>query len=137
LITSYQKISRLLAQGLASLGREVTLTQDKHMGLGDLHCFSAPSLAELIFQGKKVAGGAQARRGDVFLQQGVLLLSVAEEWKKAFPGAGLDNMRGLNDENSFPAVTGEQLEKKLTEAFESNGVHFEKVLTQALPSLKL
>lgn len=137
LITSYQKISRLLAQGLASLGREVTLTQAKHLGLGDPHCFSAPSLAELTFQGKKVAGGAQARRGDIFLQQGVLLLSVAEEWKKAFPGAGLDNMRGLNDENSLPAVTGEQLEKKLTEAFESNGVHFEKVLTPALPSLKL
>lgn len=137
LITSYQKISRLLAKGLSSLGREVALTEAKHLGRGDPHCFSAPSQAELTFREKKVAGGAQARREEVFLQQGVLLLSVAEEWKKAFPGAGLDNMNGLNDEISLPKVTREQLERGLIGAFESTGVHFEKALTFAFPSLKL
>lgn len=137
LIASYQKISRLIAQGLGALGREVELTSAKHLGMGDPHCFSAPSQAELVFHGKKFAGGAQARRKDVFLQQGVLLLSVAQEWKKAFPGAGTENMTGLNDGNSLPAVSRDRLEKGMTAAFESAGVRFEKTLTSVGPSLKL
>lgn len=136
LIESYCKISRLLARGLQALGRDVFMTTEKHLGLGDPHCFSAPSQAELTLNGKKVAGGAQARRGEVFLQQGVLLLSVAPEWKKAFPGAGLENMAGLND--GFPqALSREDLEKALILAFQSQGIPFEKPLTGPAPSPKL
>lgn len=137
LIASYQKISHLLAEGLGALGREVALTTLKHAGLGDPHCFSTPSQAELTFQGKKVAGGAQARRGDVFLQQGVILLTVAQEWKKAFPGAPIDNMTGLNDGESRPVILLDQLERGLIKVFERTGIQFEKVLTSANPSMKL
>ena len=94
------------------------------MGLGDPHCFTAPSQAELTWNGKKVAGGAQARRGDVFLQQGVFLLSVAEDWKKVFPAASVENMAGLNDQG--PVIMREQLEQALTQAFERAGVSFQK-----------
>jgi lipoate-protein ligase A len=124
LIESYCKISKLLAQGLQSLGRDVQMTTEKHVGLGDPHCFSAPSQAELTWKGKKVAGGAQAREGSIFLQQGVILLSVTEDWKKVFPASSIENMAGLNDNASLPAIKRERLEKALIEAFEANGVEF-------------
>ena len=124
LIESYCKISKLLAQGLQSLGRDVQMTTEKHVGLGDPHCFSAPSQAELTWKGKKVAGGAQAREGGIFLQQGVILLSVTEDWKKIFPTSSIENMTGLNDDASLPVIKREQLEKALIQAFEANGVEF-------------
>ncbi len=124
LIDSYCKISKILAKGIQSLGRDVQMTTEKHLGLGDPHCFSAPSQAELTWKGKKVAGGAQAREGGVFLQQGVILLSVAGEWKKVFPDSSADNMAGLNEDASLPAIQREELEKALIQAFEANGVEF-------------
>jgi lipoate-protein ligase A len=124
LINSYCRIGKFLARALQSLGRNVVMAQDKHMGLGDPHCFSAPSQAELILQGKKVAGSAQARRGDVFLQQGVILLRVSEEWKKAFPGAGFDSMTGLNEDPALPSVTRGQVESAILESFRREGVRF-------------
>ena len=124
LIESYCKIGKLLAQGIQSLGRDVQMTTEKHLGLGDPHCFSAPSQAELTLNGKKVAGGAQAREGGVFLQQGVILLSVAEDWKKVFLASSVENMAGLNDNSSLPAITREMLEKALVQVFESHDVQF-------------
>ena len=124
LIDSYCKISKLLAKGIQSLGRDVQMTTEKHLGLGDPHCFSAPSQAELTWKGKKVAGGAQAREGGVFLQQGVILLNVAEGWKKVFPASSVDNMAGLNEDASLPAIKREELEKAVIQAFEANGVEF-------------
>jgi lipoate-protein ligase A len=125
LIESYCKISKLLAKGLQSLGRDVQMTTEKHLGLGDPHCFSAPSQAELTWNGKKVAGGAQAREGGVFLQQGVILLSVTDNWKMVFPASSIENMAGLNDSPTLPAIKREQLEKALVQVFEANGVEFE------------
>ena len=124
LIESYCKIGKLVAQGLQNLGREVQMTTEKHLGLGDPHCFSAPSQAELTWNGKKIAGGAQAREGNVFLQQGVILLSVAEDWKKAFSASSVENMAGLNDDDSLPVLKREQLEKALTRVFSANGAEF-------------
>jgi lipoate-protein ligase A len=124
LIESYCKISKLIAQGLQSLGRDVQMTTEKHLGLGDPHCFSAPSQAELTWKGKKIAGGAQAREGGVFLQQGVILLSVTEDWKKVFPASSIENMAGLNDDASLPIIKREELEKALIQAFEVNGIEF-------------
>jgi lipoate-protein ligase A len=126
LIESYQKISRILAKGFQSLGRDVKMTAEKHIGLGDPHCFSAPSQAELTWNGKKVAGGAQAREGGAFLQQGVILLSVAADWKKAFPASSVENMAGLNDDTSLPAIKREELEIMLVRTFESQGIEFQR-----------
>jgi lipoate-protein ligase A len=124
LIESYCKISKLIAQGLQNLGREVQMTTEKHLGLGDPHCFSAPSQAELTWKGKKIAGGAQAREGKVFLQQGVILLSVADDWKNVFPASSVENMAGLNDDISLPPIKREQLEKTLIVTFEASGMVF-------------
>ncbi len=74
LLESYRKISGLLAYALRGLEREVRLSEEKHPGLEKGHCFSSSSFAELLLNGKKVAGGAQAREVNAFLQQGVILL---------------------------------------------------------------
>jgi lipoate-protein ligase A len=124
LIESYCRVGKLLARGLQSLGRDVRMSEVKHLGLGDPHCFSAPSQAELTWNGKKVAGGAQARRGGVFIQQGVILLRVTEEWKKAFPGSGLETMTGLNENPALSPVTRSGLEMAILQSFEKEGIRF-------------
>ena len=136
LITSYRKISEILAQGMKRLGRNVELSEEKHRSYGLVHCFTAPSKCELILKGRKVAGGAQAREGGVFLQQGVILLSISPEWGKSFPASDLETMTGLNEQEA-PVIRRESLEKALIEVFESSGVKFELNLTSGLPTLKL
>ena len=118
LMSSYSKISRILARSLQQLGRSVQFSEQKHPAQGQPHCFSAPSKCELLFEGKKVAGGAQAREGNHFLQQGVILLSVSPEWKKAFPEGAGDAMAGLNDNPNLVPITRWELEKTLMESFE-------------------
>jgi lipoyl(octanoyl) transferase len=126
LLESYRKTSGLLAYALRGLDRNVSLSEEKHVGLEADHCFSAPSYAELTLNGKKVAGGAQAREGGVFLQQGVILLSVDEGWKALFPDKGKSPMTGLNEGTSLKALSRLDVEKAMVEAFQEAGVTFEK-----------
>jgi lipoate-protein ligase A len=126
LLESYRKISAILAYALRGLDREVRLSEEKHPGLESGHCFSSPSFAELVLDGKKVAGGAQAREGSVFLQQGVILLAVAPEWKGILPGHGAGPMTGLNDDPAFPPLNRRDLERAIVSAFEESGIIFEK-----------
>jgi lipoyl(octanoyl) transferase len=126
LLESYEKISGLLAYALRGLGRDVKFSDEKHPGLEKGHCFSAPSFAELTLNGKKVAGGAQAREGGIFLQQGVILLSVSPEWRTLFPGNEEGLMAGLNDDSPLPPLSRMDLERAVTAAFEEAGVQFEK-----------
>ncbi|HJT24190.1 MAG TPA: hypothetical protein VJ873_06410, partial [bacterium] len=126
LLESYRKISGLLAYALRDLNREVRLSEEKHPGLEAGHCFSAPSFAELTLHGKKVAGGAQAREGGVFLQQGVILLSVDDGWKTLFPGTVEAGMAGLNSDKTLSPLSRIDVERAVTAAFEEAGVVFEK-----------
>ncbi len=126
LLESYRKISGLLSYALRGLDREVRLSEERHAGLEAGHCFSAPSFAELVLNGKKVAGGAQAREGGVFLQQGVILLSVDEGWKTLFPEAAGGGMAGLNDGKPLPPLSRMDVERAIVAAFEETGVEFEK-----------
>ena len=132
LLESYRKISGLLAYALRGLGREVQLSNDKHPGQGKGHCFSSPSFAELTFNGKKVAGGAQAREAGVFQQQGVLLLSVSPQWKSLFPEMEAGAMAGLNEDSSLPPLNRADLEKAIVSAFEEAGAVFGKHFVPAL-----
>lgn len=126
LLESYKKISDLLAYALRGLDRDVRLSEEKHPGSQTGHCFSSPSFAELILEGKKVAGGAQAREGNAFLQQGVILLSVSPEWKNLFTGSPESLMTGLNDDASVPGLNRNDLERALVTVFEGTGITFEK-----------
>ncbi len=126
LLESYRKISGLLSYALRGLDREVRLSEEKHPALETGHCFSSPSFAELVLQGKKVAGGAQAREGNVFLQQGVILLKVAPGWKGLLPNGTESPMTGLNEEASLPPLGRVDVERAIVAAFEETGIHFEK-----------
>jgi lipoyl(octanoyl) transferase len=126
LLESYRKISGLLAYALRGLDREVRLSEEKHAGLEADHCFSAPSTGELTLHGKKVAGGAHAREGGVFLQQGVLLLSVAPGWKDLFFQTPEAPMAGLNEDVTLPPLSRKEVEEGIVEAFREAGIKFEK-----------
>ena len=126
LLESYGKISALLSYALRGLGREVRLTEEKRSGIEQGHCFSAPSFAELTLNGKKVAGGAQAREGGVFHQQGVILLSVAPGWKALFPESKSDLMTGLNEGQAKAPLARVDVERAIVRAFEEAGIKFEK-----------
>lgn len=123
---SYRRISGLIAKGLSALGRKAELSDSPHKGRGPGHCFSAPTQAELLLDGRKVAGGAQAREGDVLLQQGVILLSVGPGWRgllgETDPGK---LMTGLNDDGRTPILSAADVEKAVVDAFVSNGARFD------------
>jgi lipoate-protein ligase A len=125
LLETYRKISRFLETGINALGRSVELTLERHKGSQGPHCFSAPSFGELMLNGKKVAGGAQARRGEVFLQQGVILLNVDPGWKKLVPPGVESPMTGLNENKNLSPVTAAQVEASIIEAFKAAGVVFD------------
>ena len=138
LLSSYQKISVLLKDAFHQLGRAVELSQAPRRASpeGLAHCFSAPSKCELTLGGRKVSGGAQAREADVFLQQGAILLSVSEDWRKAYPARTLEAMTGLND-GPEAALTAPRVEEAVVIAFERAGIVFEKILTPFPASVKL
>jgi lipoate-protein ligase A len=126
LLESYRKVSHILESGINSLGRSVELTFEKHRSSEGPHCFSAPSFGELMLDGKKVAGSAQARRGQVFLQQGVILLSVDSGWQKLVPPGVESPMTGLNEDKILLPVLASQVEASIIKAFQAVGVTFEK-----------
>jgi len=70
----YRVISDVLQQTLVKLGLPAKLVPGKPRG-GQQNaikavCFSAPSQYELVIDGRKVAGSAQKRHGQAFLQHG-------------------------------------------------------------------
>jgi len=126
LLESYRKISALLAYALRGLDREVRLSDERHPGLETGHCFSSPSFAELLLSGKKVAGGAQAREGNVFLQQGVILLSLDPAWEGLLSKGMKSPMTGLNEEGAQVLLTRAEVERAIVSTFEEAGVVFER-----------
>jgi lipoate-protein ligase A len=125
LLESYRKISALLAYALRGLDREVRLSDERHPGLEAGHCFSSPSFAELLHSGKKVAGGAQAREGQAFLQQGVILLCVDQAWERLLSIGPKAPMTGLN-EGGKPPLSRMDVERAIIAAFEGADVTFER-----------
>lgn len=78
---AYRQVNMALARGLELLGAQglaFARTQPDfraHYDLDDsMNCFSAAALNELTWRGRKLAGSAQRRYGDVLLQHGSLLL---------------------------------------------------------------
>ena len=136
LLASYQKISALLQKAFQDLGRSVELSTEPHRAKGLTHCFSAPSKCELVLKGKKVSGGAQAREGGAFLQQGAILLTVSKDWQKAYPKETLEAMTGLNDAEG-PRLSAQRIEEALVEVFMEAGAQFQKSLTPLTASSKL
>lgn len=78
-LESYRKISGALVRGLELLRLSPEVAgKDKRGADGDntAACFDAASAYEITSGGRKIIGSAQARRGNVLLQQGTILLAV-------------------------------------------------------------
>lgn len=81
-LESYRKISGALVEGLRLLGVEAELAGKDRRGSdggNSAACFDAPSAYEVTWQGRKIIGSAQARRGNTLLQQGTILVDIDVE----------------------------------------------------------
>jgi lipoate-protein ligase A len=77
ILTSYRRLSEGLIAGLSLLGCDATQAdQDVGAHSSDLSaaCFDVPSPYEIVVQGRKLVGSAQARRSRTVLQHGTLPL---------------------------------------------------------------
>lgn len=76
----YRVISEVLQKSLVQLGLSAELVPGKSKGgqknIAKAVCFSAPSQYELVIEGCKVAGSAQKRHGQAFLQHGSIPLEI-------------------------------------------------------------
>jgi lipoate-protein ligase A len=76
-LVDYQRIGLGLKQGFNLLGLEVELAEGNHWTKRPLSsvCFANSSWYEITYQGRKLVGSAQLRRGKALLQHGSILLA--------------------------------------------------------------
>lgn len=142
----YRVISEILQKTLVQLGLPAELVPGKPRG-GHLNalkavCFSAPSQYELVINGCKVAGSAQKRFGQTFLQHGSIpiemdleLLGKALKVDVGDSAAGsMDTVGWLNQWSAKPLVISD-VEKLLADVF-SNHLQIEWVHSQPTPAEK-
>jgi len=74
---SYQRVGAAVACALRTIGIPAQLCADNGAGRpgSTVNCFETPIKYEVLVQGRKVLGSAQARRGDAVLQQNSLMLA--------------------------------------------------------------
>jgi lipoate-protein ligase A len=78
----YRAIHAWLAAALRTLGAEATLAPEGPLPAVRAHggaCFAAPVGGEVLVDGRKLVGSAQARRGRALLQHGSVLLAGSQE----------------------------------------------------------
>lgn len=78
ILGTYKIISRCIARGLGYLGINAVLEEEGRVQRGrgiSPCCFSAASKNELLVNGRKICGSAQARKKGGFLQHGILALN--------------------------------------------------------------
>jgi lipoate-protein ligase A len=79
---AYRTIHVWLAAALRALGLAATLAPERPlpgMRARGGACFAAPAGGEVLVDGRKVVGSAQARRGSALLQHGSVLLAGSQE----------------------------------------------------------
>jgi lipoyl(octanoyl) transferase len=85
ILDTYRAINRVIAEAFSSCGIEGVAEEsspDRHVPVGlamKAPCFAAPTKFELTFGGYKIAGSAQRRFRNVFLQQGSISLGSGAE----------------------------------------------------------
>lgn len=71
LLSSYRAFHEVVQQAFQKMGIRVDFFEEKRTaGSGKNLCFLAPVKHDLTFEGKKMAGAAQKRSGEIFLHQG-------------------------------------------------------------------
>jgi len=139
IMQSYQQLSKALLQGLSKLGLDVDVESDrKHANRGSEGpiCFEIPANQEIVANGKKLIGSAQARRKDGVLQHGTLplygeLTGITEALVYADTGERKKaGVRLLEKATTVEAALGRRVEwEQAAEAFMAG---FEEVLNLRL-----
>jgi lipoate-protein ligase A len=127
----YRIISEVLQKTLLQLGLPAQLVPGKprggHQNSMKAVCFSAPSQYELVIEGRKVAGSAQKRQGQSFLQHGSIPLEMDLELlgkalktdvNRAASGS-LQSVGWLN-QSSERTLTIDEVEAVLAEVFSAH-----------------
>ncbi len=97
LVETYQQLSSILIQAFAQLGVSLDYGGGDPDYRGQTACFAQPTGADLCWQGYKVIGSAQLRRGQAILQQGSILLEPDYRFlQELFPDTDLP-IRGLQE----------------------------------------
>ncbi|HHP51511.1 MAG TPA: lipoate--protein ligase family protein [Moorella mulderi] len=79
-LPSYLRLANALAQGLRNMGAPVELASGKKRAeRTSAACFDAPSWYEITWEGKKIIGSAQTRKGGVVLQHGSIIIKLNVE----------------------------------------------------------
>lgn len=78
ILESYKKISEGFKRAFEMLGITPERSESKGRSFSEL-CFDDISIYELSYKGKKLIGSAQARKRDVCLQQGTVMLDETDE----------------------------------------------------------
>ncbi len=128
ILDSYLVISEILQKTLTHIGLPAQLVTGKprngHQNVTKAVCFSAPSQYELVIDGRKVAGSAQKRYGQSFLQHGSIPIemdldllgkALKAEVNKA-TAASLDSVGWLNQWSDKKLVVAD-LETALADQF--------------------
>ena len=127
----YRVISEVLQKTLVQLGLPAQLVPGKprggHQNITKSVCFTAPSQYELVVDGRKVAGSAQKRYGQTFLQHGSIpvemdleLLGKALKTEVNDSSAGSLNSVGWLNQYSEKPISVSDVEKLLTDVFSSH-----------------
>lgn len=129
---SYQVIAGVLREALCRFGLPAELVPGKPRGqVGRAVCFTAPAQHELLIDGCKVAGCAQKRRGNAFLQHGSIPLDLdLDLLQKLMPAApdedDVDRFHGIGWLNRFAPrpLAIDEVEAALIDSFATVlGVH--------------
>lgn len=96
-LDSYRQLSAVLIDGLGSLGVDLSYGEKNTNDHQQTACFALKTGADLCWEGYKVVGSAQLRRGEALLQQGSILLRPDYvRLAQLFPGVALP-VRGLEE----------------------------------------
>jgi lipoyl(octanoyl) transferase len=114
---TYRVISRCISEGLSKLGIRAHMAAEPRnirSNPSQICCFSFPSQYELLVEGKKICGSAQARSHGTFLQHGSLLIDFNAADHAAllrFGGDPSRQIRALGDAvTSIRAIKGAVIE---------------------------
>jgi lipoate-protein ligase A len=109
---AYLRINEALARALRSLGAPVGLAGGARALAPDAGpCFQAPAAGEIVAEGRKLVGSAQARIGRALLQHGSILLEGGQEPLEGLavgpgPSPGPIGLRDLVGDVSIDEVAG-------------------------------
>jgi lipoate-protein ligase A len=122
-IETYGRIALALQQAFRALGIPAEAV-DRDVGGGRSDegplCFATPSAHEIVVDGRKLAGSAQLRGREAFLQHGSILLRADPQRLGAATGVAADGDRFVGlDEARGRATSVSELDHALASAFEA------------------